>query len=267
MNLPLLRTCWYGALSLALLLSSRAAGEIAAAQDVAIDEVALRLRQTAMPDMGGDRLGMVLNRYYRHGLGGAKNWDKVVSLRIAGQLSLDGGTYQFHAYQKKPHYLKITIHDPRRTMQLGYDGNLAWQQTGPAAPIEMEPVPARRFIQRAQFASELLYPYALGKQIEYLDTVPVDGAICHQLRVTLESGDQLDYFVDIRSHLESKIIRTDRRTGEVSETWLLDYVRESGIPIARKVVSSENGVWVSTLELDKVTVNSGVMPWMFKMPR
>jgi hypothetical protein len=46
-----------------------------------------------------------------------------------------------------------------------------------------------------------------------------------------------------------------------------DYIRESGIPIAQKVVSSENGEWVSTFKLDKITVNSGVMPWMFKMPK
>jgi hypothetical protein len=97
--------------------------------------------------------------------------------------------------------------------------------------------------------------------------VPVDGAICHQIRVTLESGFQVDYFVDIRTYLECKTIMTDLRTGKVSETLAEDYIRESGIPIARKVVSSENGVWISTFKLDKITVNSGVMPWMFKMPK
>ena len=113
----------------------------------------------------------------------------------------------------------------------------------------------------------MLYPYALGKQIEYLDTVPVDAAICHQIRVTLESGLQVDYFIDIRTCLERKSIITDLRTGRVTESLSQDYFRESGITVSRKVVSSENGVWVSTLELDTITFNSGVMPWMFKMPK
>jgi hypothetical protein len=83
----------------------------------------------------------------------------------------------------------------------------------------------------------------------------------------LESGLQVDYFIDIRTYLERKSIITDLRTGRVTESLSQDYFRESGITVSRKVVSSENGVWVSTLELDTITFNSGVMPWMFKMPK
>ena len=266
MSQPLLRTFWHGTLSLGLLLLSMGAGAAADAPDAAVDEAALRLRQTAMPDMGGDRLGMILNRFYNEGMGGPKNWEQVVSLRVSGQLTLDGGAYDFSASTKKPNYLKMTIHGHRRTMQMGYDGNVAWQQLGPIDPIEMEPAQARRFIHGAHFGNQLLYPYALGKQVEYLDTVPVDGTICHQLRVTLDTGYQLDYFIDIRSYHESKVITTDRHTSKVHVSLYQDYFRESGIPLARKVVSSENGVWVSTLVLDTVKVNPGVMTWMFKMP-
>ncbi len=241
--------------------------------DATGDEVTVILRQTAMPEMSQDRLGSILTRCYNKGLGGPDNWEKVVSLRVSGRLTVEAGEFEFNSYQKKPHYIKMTIHGPHGAWQAGYDGNVAWQVLAPhsAAPdpaaAEMDAEEARRFIQNGHFGNHLLYPYALGKQIEYLDTVPVDGAICHQIRVTLESGFQVDYFVDIRTYLGCKTIMTDLRTGEVSETLWKDYFRESGIPIARKMVSSENGVWVSTFELDKIMVNSGVMPWMFKMPK
>jgi hypothetical protein len=269
MSQPLLRTFCYATLGLAVLISSLSAKDAKAITlDAVEDEVAVILRQTATPEMGLDRLGSILTRCYNVGFGGPDNWAKIHSLRVSGQLTLEAGEFEFNSYQKKPHYLKMTIQGRRGAMQAGYAGDVAWQVLAPdPAAVEMDAAQARSFIHSAHFGNYLLYPYALGKQIEYLDTVPVDGAICHQIRVTLESGFQVDYFVDIRTYLEFKVITTDLRTGKVSETVAEDYIRESGIPIAQKVVSSENGEWVSTFKLDKITVNSGVMPWMFKMPK
>lgn len=269
MGQPLLRTFFYGTLSLALWASSVFATDATpTAQNATGGELALILRQTAMPEMDPDRLGSILNRYYQAGYGGADNWEKVASLRVSGQLKLEAGQFEFNTYQKKPHYFKMTLHRPQQTLVFGYDGNVAWQVLGrDTAGVEMDAAETRRFIHGTHFGNHLLYPYALGKQIEYLDTVPVDAAICHQIRVTLESGLQVDYFIDIRTYLERKSIITDLRTGRVTESLSQDYFRESGITVSRKVVSSENGVWVSTLELDTITFNSGVMPWMFKMPK
>jgi len=269
MGQQLLRTLFYGILGLALLISSFSAKvEPATTLEATREEQAATLRQTAMPEMGVDRLGAILTRYYNEGFGGADNWEKIVSLCISGRLTVEAGEFEFNSFQKKPYYIKMTIHGPRGAWQAGYDGNVAWQAQAPATTgLEMDAAQARRFIHSAYFGNHLVYPYALGKQIEYLDTVPVDGVICHQIRVTLETGFQVDYFVDIRTYLECKTIMTDLRTGEVSVTLLKNYFRESGIPVARKMVRSENGVWVSTFELDKIAVNSGVMPWMFKMPK
>ena len=57
----------------------------------------------------------------------------------------------------------------------------------------------------------------------------------------------------------------DLRTGEVNSLVYQDYFREYGMPIARQVESFEDGEWVSSLRLDEVKVNAGVIPWMFKM--
>lgn len=235
----------------------------------AVDEtVEMVLPQVAMPEMGNDRLGSILNRYYAEGLGGVSNWENVVSLRVSGQLKLESGTFKFASYRKKPHYIKMTIRGKQVRIKRGYDGTTAWQvaKRG-ASAVEMDAVNARAFIHGAHFKNYLLYPRALGKQIEYLDTIPVDGEICHQVRVTLDSGYQVDYFIEVESFLELKVVTTDLRTEKVTTVVYEDYIRKLGMPVAQKIVSSENGVWVSTLELEEVKVNSGVMPWMFKMPK
>jgi hypothetical protein len=265
MSQSILRTLCCGALGCFAAFSSVCAEEAAPAEG---EDASVILRQTAMPEMGTDRLGSILNRYYKEGLGGPGNWEKVVSLRVFGRLTLEGGEFEFKAYQKKPHYIKMTIFGKQRRMKMGYDGSTAWRVLqGQGGAVEMEGAQARQFMHNAHFGNYLLYPYALGKQIEYIDTVPVDDVICHQVRVTLDSGYQVDYFIDIRTYLEVKVITTDLRSEQVTSVVYEDYIRESGMPIAQKVVSSEDGKWVSTLELDEVKVNSGVMPWMFKMPK
>ena len=85
--------------------------------------------------------------------------------------------------------------------------------------------------------------------------------------MTLDTDYQIDYFIDIRTYLEVKVVNTDLRTGAVSSKVYGDYIRDFGIPIAKKVVSFEEGIWFSTLELDQVEVNPGIMPWMFSMPK
>ena len=130
----------------------------------------------------------------------------------------------------------------------------------------MAPDEARRFINSAQFGSHLLYPFREGKTIELMDTVAVDGAICHQLQVRLQNGYQIDYYIDIRSYRERKVVSADLRTGSVNTFEYGDYTVVSGMPIARRVESFESGEWVSLLELSEIKINSGVMPWMFSRP-
>lgn len=228
-----------------------------------------RLRQTAMPDLGDGRLASILSRYYKDALGGAENWENISSLKVSGSFQLESGEFSMTALQKKPNLIKMTLRRKQQELVLAYDGTDAWQHR-PSSDVEavlMEPDEAHRFIHGAQFGNYLLYPYAEGKSIVYLDTVPVEGSICHQIRVTLENGFQVDYFIDIRSYLEVKVDNTDLQRGVKSELIYADYTRENGIPVARKVESYEDGEWVSTLTLDEAKVNAGVVPWMFEMPR
>lgn len=233
-------------------------------------EAPITVRQKPMPDLDAStKLGKILTRYYSEGLGGPMHWNKIESLRVSGQIQVDQDLLEIDAYQKKPSYIKMVLEaENGNTVLLGYDGQVAWRQYGENnAAATMEENEARRFIHSANFGNHLLYPYATGKRIEYVDTVPVDAAICHQIRVSLESGFVVDYYIDIRSYLEVKVVNTDTKTGLVSEVVYEDYIREFGMPIAKRVRNYENGELVSTLELDEVKVNTGIMPFMFHMPK
>ena len=233
------------------------------------EDLNVTVRKTAMPVLGEGRIAEILGRYYRDGLGGAENWEKIVSLNLSGELKTKEGKLTLNAYQKKPNLIKMNLfrESVRNGMTLAYDGKVAWKRTGRQGEAErMAEGEARRFIHSARFGNYLLYPFAEGKRISLVDTVPVEGAICHQIRVELDTGYQVDYFIDIRSYLEIKVVNRDLRNGRVNSVVYKDYIREFGMPIAKKVESREEGEWVSSLVVEEVKVNSGVMPWMFHMP-
>ncbi|MGZ0656821.1 hypothetical protein ACWPKO_05780 [Coraliomargarita sp. W4R53] len=270
MNFKRHLSCIVGTLGLCAILS--AADERKGVGDtlrVPADQITATLRLAPMPDLGEGHLAKILRRYYDDGLGGSSNWDQISSLKVIGNLKLAEGDFELKAYQKKPNLIKMTIRSNHRDLVLGYDGNVAWQKLPgrEAKPEAMPELEARRFKHGAIFGNHLLYPFAEGKKIEYIDTVPTDGDICHQIRVTLDTGYQVDYFIDIRKYLEIKAIGVDLRGGTETRILYRDYTRVCGIPIAKQVESYEDGKWVSSLTLDEVKINAGVIPWMFKMSR
>lgn len=229
--------------------------------------ITVDIREAPMPELGEGRLAKILTRYYRDGLGGAENWDQVSSLKVIGTLKLESGEFELNAYQKKPNLIKLTITGNQRDLVLAYDGETAWQDL-PGRDTKPEAMPAeeaRRFKHAAHFGNHLLYPFASGKTIQYIDTVPVEGNICHQIRVVLDTDYQVDYFIDIRTYLEIKVLNIDLLSNKTSGLHYKAYIREFGVPIAKQVESYEDGKWVSSLTLHEAKVNAGVFPWMFKM--
>lgn len=254
-------------LSLSLILSSFALAEKKGSALKIPEQITSIMRKEAMPDLGKGRLEKILARYYAEGLGGPEHWEKISSLRVSGTLKLKDGEFRLDAYQKKPDLIKMTIINQDRRMVLAYDGKVAWQRMpgSKSEPELMGEVEARRFKHSARFGNHLLYPYAEGKTLTYIDTVPVEGDICHQIRVDLDSGFQVDYFINIHTYMEIKVLNRDLETGLTNSIIYTDYIREFGMPIAKKVQNYENGEWVSSLKIDEVKVNSGIVPWMFKI--
>ena len=221
----------------------------------------------AMPSVNEEPLGKILERYYKEGLGGPEAWEAFSSVYIAGRLKRKSGEFQLTVCRKKPNYMKRIIADAQSYSEVVSNGESAWQvfSKGGVAK-EMKAAEKRRFIHDARFGSYLLYPYASGKQIEYIDTVPANGSVCHLLKVELETGYQIEYFIDVHTHLMIKAVTTDLHSGEVYSLEYSNYSDEFGIPLAQRIVTYENGEWASTLEVDVLKVNVGMMPWMFDRP-
>ena len=229
-------------------------------------EMNLVLRQTAIPELGSGRLDRIINRYYQKCLGGADNWQQIKSLKIYGNLITKKGKFGFYACHKKPQSTKISINNGQNTMTLCSNGEQEWQVM-PGYDAKLMPNnEARRFRHASIFGNYLLYPYADGKTMEYIDTLKVEGKLCYQIQVRLKTNFQIDYFIDVYTYKETKAIHTDLTDGSTTSTVFTDHKDFYGVPFAMRADNYENGEWSGTLIVDRVLTNTGITSWFFKMP-
>ena len=234
-----------------------------------LEPVTQIMRDTAMPELGNSRVEKILSQYYIKGLGGNESWDDIESFQLEGNLALEGIDLVLTAFRKKPNLLKMSIQHPEIDIpiEMGYDGEVAWEQIPGQDAQPVGDQETRRFAHNSYFGSHLLHPFREGKTVRYIDTVPIDGEICHQVQVTTAVGYTIDYYIDIRTFLEAKVVSVDNTTGFVSTLVYSDYTTEFGLPISMTIESYENGEWVSTFTIDEIKLNPGLMPWMFHLPK
>lgn len=227
------------------------------------------MREVAIPEMGNSKLDRLLSRYYVMGLGGAEVWKNISSMRMKGNFSVADQTFNLLCYQRKPNRLKMILSNSGTKVVLGYDGKKAWQHVpnSDAPAIEMASNEARKFIHSSVFGNYLLYPYRSGKTIDYLGTVRERGTVCHHLRVTLKSGYRVDYYIDIRNYLDTKIVNFDDKSGHSSTLICEDFKAVLGFPVAHKVTSIESSGSKSILLLKQVDFNVGLTDWIFEQPK
>jgi hypothetical protein len=216
------------------------------------------------------RLGRILERYFEEGVGGKENFARLESLLIEGTIQSGDISRPFRVFKKKPDLFRIRVGLPnRREWVMAFDGRVGWERhpdrnEGQARVMEGNELDA--FKLDSAFASHLLYPLAPGKKMEFIDTVPVDGRICHQIRITFDNNWVLTYFIDIRSFNEYKLHTLAPGESTPRETIFEDFRLVSGIPLAHKVTTRRDGEILNKVLIERAEANMGVMRWMFAKP-
>ncbi|MDQ8194434.1 hypothetical protein QEH59_08350 [Coraliomargarita sp. SDUM461004] len=214
-------------------------------------------------------LATVLRNYYQRSLGGLENWQLLESLRFDGTLQLPQGALRFTAFKKKPNLCKVVIYVRGERVVMSYDGRDAWQLNtlqGDGQPMDMPPADALNFIRDATTTGHLLYPLIAGKTISLLGTADVEGQRAYHLHAQLPDGQEIQYFLDMTTFKEIRQIVINNVTGAEEVTTHSDFRTIEGIRIPFTSVLTIGGKQVHQSQLDRVQVNLGLTPWMFKRP-
>jgi hypothetical protein len=142
-------------------------------------------------------------------LGGADALRGMSALRLTGTLtSADGSVRRYLSERKRPNRCRsVSQAADGRTRISGYNGRVAWMlpEQGPVSVLSGRKAQDR--IDACDFDEVPLLDHARrGIAVLYGGLVPLGGATCHKLDVTLASGARSTLYIDPSTWL---VVRTD----------------------------------------------------------
>lgn len=231
-------------------------------------ELTNKLRNEPMPELKGSILGQILSRFYEASTGGLENWENVNSVEIISKYKNVEGDFKYRMIAKKPDFIKVSIHKINGVYLKSYDGNKGWEKF----PIEQKAKlirdgqSLRRLANDSIFMNHLLYPFKKGKAFEYIGIVRESDSICHKIRVHTDRQFTMDYFIDIETYLEVKVVQTDSMGYFDSvELYISGHRIIDGMSFPIEVKTYINGTWNSDLIMEKIETNVGIVNWMFQL--
>jgi len=215
-------------------------------------------------------LAFILGKYYVATFGGSENWETVESVRFDGLLYLPNGVARFVAFKKKPDYSKVVIFTGGGArIVMAYDGEDAWQVNTAVAGAEPSGMPekeARNFIRDATIGGHLLYPLLKGKSIELVGVEQIGDHSCYKIEVTLPDGERVISYLDTSDYAERRQTTRNALNGLEEHNTFSDFRKIDGVRFPFASSMNSGGKEVHRVEMLKIQINQGVMPWMFQRP-
>lgn len=214
-------------------------------------------------------LGEVLERYYR-ATGGYEKQLAIRSLRLKGMINREGETIPITMVKQVPGRQRTVLDYDNYSIILASDGQRMWQaiEGRPETAEWVEDGRDVAFLRDSQIASHLLRARENGSRVEMVGMTEVAGFDVYELKVTLQDGYELTYFLDANSFLERKIATQREIDGELvqHETTLSDYRKIDGITVAFRAVNRVGGTSESVLIIKEVDFDIGVLATVFDFP-
>ena len=205
--------------------------------------------------------------------GGLEKIKAVNTVAMNGKVYVQGITAEISQEQKRPNMLRQNFTVQGMTQVQAYDGTTAWQIqpfNGRKDPELMGEDDARDLIEQADIDGPLVDYASKGNKVEYLGHDTVDGDDAYKLKVTLQNGDIINYYLDPDTYLEIKTEKQEFIRGNVRETEqeLGSYKQVAGVyyPYSLEGGTKGNPSDHVRITMDKIEVNGPVDDSLFKMP-
>jgi outer membrane lipoprotein-sorting protein len=206
--------------------------------------------------------------------GGAEKWKSVSSVRMTGQISLQGKQLPLTIYAKRPNLNRqeITIQDSKLVQ--AFDGTTAWvvnPLTGSDAPHALPPAAAEMMRNSADFDGALIDYKAKGHTIELVGREKLGDTDVYHLKVTMRGGPHVQhYYLDAKTGIELKTsAEIDPGTGQPQklETEMSGFEQVEGITVPRTVRQIVDGKPMVEMTIEKVEFNVPMDDALFRMPK
>lgn len=206
--------------------------------------------------------------------GGMEKIQALKTLRITGHLILPGGLTAGSGQQnKRPNLVRETFSLQGMTAIQAYDGTTGWQiqPFGGKKDAELMGEDDLRDLKLdADFDGPLVNYKEKGNTVEYMGHDIVDGDDALRLKVKLQDGDIIYYFLDPDTYLEIRKEVQEFIRGSVKETAseMGSYKPVNGVMLPFSIASGPKNDPTSwqTLTIDKIEANLPLEDSDFALP-
>lgn len=206
--------------------------------------------------------------------GGRARLESVRSERLIGRIELANGLAGADTVElERPLHVRTTLHLGARTIVQASDGRTTWTVNplaGDTTPTVMTGGAAQNVEAGADLDGPLVDYAAKGNRVTFAGRDTADGRPAFALDVVTAAGLHDRYFIDARTHLQTKwqgrrIVNGDTL---VFESYFRDYRRVDGIAIAFRIDSDTRGrPGGQHITIARAEVNVPIDAHRFRFPR
>ncbi len=216
-----------------------------------------------------ETIDYVLERYVQM-MGGRGALERIRSVRMTGTITYpDGSRASLTVMKKKPNRVRITLESGMMRATQGYDGQVAWvmREVGNMRLVErMSGKTAETFIREAPLENLLVNPRNSGVRIELGPDRTAGRIECYQVIASLPDGSRTIHLIDKESFMERRILEYNSAGELVAELIPSRFETHGGVVFAMQIVRLQDGKTASTLSLDEVRLNFGILDTAFAPP-
>lgn len=205
--------------------------------------------------------------------GGLEKLKAIHSLRMTGRMQQGSFTVQIGVDTMAPDLLRQNFTVMNMTGTMAYDGTSGWRIMpfgGRKDPELLGEDDLRGIQDEADFYGHLVDYQSKGNTVEYLGHDTVDGDDAYRLKVTLQNGDIIYYYLDPETFLEIRTETLVHIHGSVRESFseMGSFKLVDGVyfPFAIESGNPRSPGETSKMTLEKIEANIPMDAAEFKMP-
>lgn len=227
----------------------------------------LALYLTSLSLVASDHLSteQVIEKYML-AQGGSDIIKNTHSIQAIGIFTSKGEVFHLTLIKKNENKALAILKINGKKLTQAYNGKEAWTSDGTNFPNRINKDNLGTFVRDAPIFSHLAYAKNKGYKTTLMGNKYVDEHNCYLIRLTLPSGETLEYFIDTDSFLERKIVY-EKRNGELATTAFKDYKKIGSMTQPYRIENYLNNELSSVVEIETISLNIGIPDQFFDFPK
>ena len=209
----------------------------------------------------------VINRYLQ-AMGGSAALERIKSVRLSGTITYPNGqAHNITVLKKKPNKVRVTVDTGVMRFVQAYDGEVAWQsrESGRNQQVDrMRGEAEQSFIREAPLENVLINNSGRNATVTLGPKIDLVGVPCHQIIATYPDGSYAIHIVEANDFIERRILQYNPEGELMNEMIPGDFEKVQGVVFATKIVRMRGEDIISTLKLDEIDVNIGILDSAFR---